>query len=400
MSTVLTPAPQTKTISSPDRRPVPRSGSPRRRTPTDPSERRIWLILLGTLTLAAFCVAMFLQQPRFRHTNTPISEIQLGANVPGSNPSEADDLTFGDSIDPDSWKMVRLTAQQGDGTLVEISLLRPDSWLAERNAVPGSVVDGLEFGRLGVVGDATVETIAPCPPIRPGPGRTVTGIYKHFGQKVLDLRTANGEEIGVTPDHRFWSADRREFVQAGDLKQGETLNLLDGTTTVSSITPRPSGEPVYTLEVHVEHVFHVAKSGVLVHNCNGAAARATRLGGFTDPNERAVAEYLEDLGHKVTKNTLEGVEGAGRQGDAFVNGIKHEFKALDPGPTANTIKNVVNNSIRKGGQAREIIIDARGTGLTEEIAKEGTFKALGISRGKLDGLTIIGDDFFFRFTPR
>ena len=268
MSTVLTPAPQTETTSIPTQRPTPRTGSPLRRTPTDPSERRIWLILLGTLALAAFCVGMFLQQPRFRHTDTPISEIQLGANVPGSNPSEADDLTFGDSIDPDSWKMVRLTAQQGDGTLVEISLLRPDSWLAERNAVAGSVVDGLEFGRLGVVGDATVETIAACPPIRPGPGRTVTGIYRHFGQQVLDLRTANGEEIGVTPDHRFWSADRREFVQAGDLHPGETLNLLDGTTTVTSITQRPSGEPVYTLEVHVEHVFHVAKSGVLVHNCN------------------------------------------------------------------------------------------------------------------------------------
>ena len=122
MSTVLTPAPQTETNSSPRRRPAPRSGARRRRTPADPGERRIWLILVGTLALAAFCLGMFLQQPRFRHTNTPISEIQLGANVPGSNPSEADDLTFGDSIDPDTWKMVRLTAQQGDGTLVEISV--------------------------------------------------------------------------------------------------------------------------------------------------------------------------------------------------------------------------------------------------------------------------------------
>jgi len=38
--------------------------------------------------------------------------------------------------------------------------------------------------------------------------------------------------------------------------------------------------------------------------------------------------------------------------------------------------------------------------LTEEIARQGTFKALGVSRGMLDGVTVIGDNFFFRYTPR
>ena len=80
--------------------------------------------------------------------------------------------------------------------------------------------------------------------------------------------------------------------------------------------------------------------------------------------------------------------------------LKHEFKTLDPGATAKTIKNVVNNSIRKGGQAREIIIDARLSGLTEAVSRQGTFMALGISRGLLDGVTVIGDDFLFRFAPR
>lgn len=60
-----------------------------------------------------------------------------------------------------------------------------------------------------------------------------------------------------------------------------------------------------------------------------------------------------------------------------------------------TVKNVVNDSIRDGGQAREMIIDARGTGLTKEAAEKGAAKALGISRGKLDGLTMLGDGYFF-----
>ena len=121
---------------------------------------------------------------------------------------------------------------------------------------------------------------------------------------------------------------------------------------------------------------------------------------FTDPKERAVADYLESLGRQVSKNPMEGVAGARRQGDAFVDGVLHEFKSLDPGAGPGTIKNVVNNSIRRGGQAREIVIDARGTGLGEAEAKQGAAKAFGISRGKVDGLTILGDDYFFRWSPK
>lgn len=83
----------------------------------------------------------------------------------------------------------------------------------------------------------------------------------------------------------------------------------------------------------------------------------------------------------------------GRQGDRIIDGIKTEYKTLDLGATQNTVKNVVNNSIRKGGQARQIIIDARGSGLTREEAITGIEKAMGISRGKIDQLRIIGDGF-------
>lgn len=67
---------------------------------------------------------------------------------------------------------------------------------------------------------------------------------------------------------------------------------------------------------------------------------------------------------------------------------------------SGTVKNVVNKSIRHEGQAREIVIDARGTGLSEDLAKRGAGRALGASRGKLDGLSILGDGYFFRWTPR
>ena len=67
------------------------------------------------------------------------------------------------------------------------------------------------------------------------------------------------------------------------------------------------------------------------------------------PKEQSIADAIKQrTGLDATPNPLEGVAGAGRQVDALIAGVKHEFKTLDPGATANTIKNVVNNSIRKG----------------------------------------------------
>lgn len=84
---------------------------------------------------------------------------------------------------------------------------------------------------------------------------------------------------------------------------------------------------------------------------------------------------------------------SGRQADAEVDSVRHEFKSLDPGADSSTIRNDVNNALRSTGQARNVIINARGSGLTIADAQRGVARVRGISRGKLDTLRIIGDDF-------
>ena len=49
---------------------------------------------------------------------------------------------------------------------------------------------------------------------------------------------------------------------------GETLKTLTGTTHVERITRRPEPEPVYNIEVDVDHVYRVGESGLLVHNAS------------------------------------------------------------------------------------------------------------------------------------
>jgi hypothetical protein len=113
----------------------------------------------------------------------------------------------------------------------------------------------------------------------------------------------------------------------------------------------------------------------------------------TQRQNEAIDDYLRSKGEDPLPNPQEGVPGEGRQGDRFVDGVKTEYKTLDPGATSATIRNTVNNSIRKGGQARQIIIDARGSGLTEAEALKGIERAMGVSRGKVDRIRVIGDGF-------
>lgn len=106
--------------------------------------------------------------------------------------------------------------------------------------------------------------------------------------------------------------------------------------------------------------------------------------------EKAIADLLASEG-KTVKSLLE--KNQGRTADAEVDGIPTEFKSLVIGATNSTVKNLINSSIRRGGQARKIIIDARGSGLTEAEANLGLQRAKNVSRGKIDSVRIIGDGY-------
>jgi hypothetical protein len=106
--------------------------------------------------------------------------------------------------------------------------------------------------------------------------------------------------------------------------------------------------------------------------------------------------YLRAQGRTVEANPAEGQAGSGRQGDRIVDGVKTEYKHPQPGADSGVIRNEVNNSIRRGGQARQIIIDARDTGLTQGEAVRGINRAMGIARGKVDVVEVIGDGYHVR----
>ena len=116
--------------------------------------------------------------------------------------------------------------------------------------------------------------------------------------------------------------------------------------------------------------------------------------GSFDIAEQRIADFLSSLGREVRPNPDEGITGFGRQADAIVDFLRVEFKSLKPGAVSNTIKNRVSDSLKNGGQSRNILFDARGSGLNQTDALHGINRTLNVNKKKVDNISVIGDDFF------
>ena len=112
-------------------------------------------------------------------------------------------------------------------------------------------------------------------------------------------------------------------------------------------------------------------------------------GGLFSPEERRLAEYLAERGHRVRAVP----RGLDKTPDAEIDGERTEFKTPEAGADSSTIRNRVNDSISGIGQARRIIVDARGTGLGIAEARRALARVGGIARGKLDNLRTVGDGY-------
>ena len=209
--------------------------------------------------------------PAPRYVTKEIREVRIFDWVLARNPelTETGRAEFPE-IEPANWRLVTLEMPKQDGSRLDISLARPSEWIEVKCIASGATID-LDLPEMGAEGPARVRSVAPCPTPGPKPdprSRLVTGLFRHTTADILDVSVAGQTKpIGATPAHPFWSEDRHAFIPAGRLRPGEHLRTAHGAITqVTHIAPRPTSEPVYNLEVDVEHVYYVTADGVLVHN--------------------------------------------------------------------------------------------------------------------------------------
>ncbi|MEZ6119641.1 MAG: polymorphic toxin-type HINT domain-containing protein [Pirellulaceae bacterium] len=178
----------------------------------------------------------------------------------------------------------------------------------------------LNLAEMGAVGDATMLSVEACPAIAVKPSerhRVVTGKFVHSSADVIDLWVEGlGEPIGTTGSHPFWSVERQAFVPAELLEPNEHLQTADQRSLrLIRKQPRMGSTPVYNLEVDVEHVYFVARQGVLVHNSYDA------------PNS---GKLIFEAGSNTWKSPAGLIYG---QGSKQGNRVKHVLEHLVPDPS-------------------------------------------------------------------
>lgn len=170
------------------------------------------------------------------------------------------------------WRSLEIEMPKPDGTIAELSVLRPLWWIEQTGAKAGGTID-LGMQEIGVSGEARVLKIGPCEvDSRDNPKGTniVTGTINHQNAEAWDLVFNNNTDdpLGVTANHPIYSFDRDDWVPAGELRINEKVRTIDGTATLTSKSKRPGRETVYNLEVHRSHAYHVSQLGILAHNNN------------------------------------------------------------------------------------------------------------------------------------
>ena len=286
------------------------------------------------------------QVSRSKPAVKPIEQIRVGDRVAAHNP-EVSNVERASWEEPDwrTWVKLSLRITKQNGSHADVEVLRPRAWLREnlifaatrrpcmlklpvaapttsRSLIPlhpvyceliatassieagGGEVAGLcaylDLPELGIQGLGLVTDIQLLPLVKPGTGRVVTATFAHSSADVIDLviedSTGQQESIGVTSNHPFWSIDRQQFIPAGDLQNGESLQAYSGRTQhIVSKTPRKDAT-VYNLEVHGEHVYYVGKGNVLVHNNGcGEAAKGVDTGVMHDAHINAPRVDVNDL---------------------------------------------------------------------------------------------------------
>ena len=216
-----------------------------------------------------------------RLRTTPIGEIRLGMRVLAENPELAGQHLPDTPIDPASWRTIALTMTKPDGGRLDMEFIRSPEWMEETGArVVGDVIP-LDLPELDISGPATVTAVGPCPTLEKGEGRLVTGRFVHEAAEVLNLYVEGLEKpIGTTPNHLFWSEDRKEFVAAGQLRTSELLKCSDGIHRTVTSAHRVPAAQVFNLEIDQEHVYGVGNVGIVVHNTYPGGTAPNRVSRF------------------------------------------------------------------------------------------------------------------------
>jgi RHS repeat-associated protein len=137
--------------------------------------------------------------------------------------------------------------------------------------------------------------------------RQVLETYEREPSAIFDLTLFDdknhADTLGVTPEHPFWGS-KQEWVLAEDLRPGDVIWSIErGWLTVKSIHVRPQQEPVYNLNVDIDHTYVVGVLGTWAHNSGPCSKSPAPTG-----NNHSVGTIETAEGTRASNTTRLGVK--------------------------------------------------------------------------------------------
>ena len=273
----------------------------------------------------------------------PISDIRVGERVWTAHADAFQDSET--HVDPATWKHVVLRAESRweDGTLddVNVETLQPPEWIAAHHVTVGATVPlPLDLIEMGLPEDmkAKVLAVAPCVPLKPGPGRVVLTTVNHLNRDVCELTVEDNigrrETVRPTGLHRFCRALDDQWVHLNEVKPGDLLHGRSGALKVLAIERIPHVHRVYNMTVEHEHIYSVSALGVLAHN-NGC-----RPPNLTPPNagrSGALREALRQNGVPTSQQPSRVLPNLDRRGNPQPGRV-YEYDVIGPGGKKRTVR--------------------------------------------------------------
>ena len=233
----------------------------------------------------------------------PIESIELGSRVITEAPDWLPrDGEFGEP-EQATWRQVNLLQHRGDGTVIEMELIRPQWWINLAGLKVGTIFE-LPFPELQTVGTASVLSFADCPPIQSGEGDVVIGRFvTRAATNFMTVTLEGGSEFTGTNLHPVWSIDTNDWKRIDEFQIGERLSTRDGPQNIVDIITCLKTKDVFNVEVFGNHVYRVLNEGILVHNA-GVDYAAIPLTYSVSTLASRLGTAIGEVAHHVIPNSL------------------------------------------------------------------------------------------------
>ena len=212
----------------------------------------------------------------FAYTYSPFDDAEIYTNKNDEIPIELRNID-NEPITPYTWKVIQIKLVEPDSSILIATLKRPNWWIKHYKADKVGNRFNIFISDMNVAGEAEVlkiqgQQIDTRIETHKAEGnykfRPVTGKFERTSSDVWTYYFENGDTIGCTPNHPYYSQDRLEYVPIGEINIGENIKLAGEkfTKLVSKVKHNKGSETVYNLEIYRDHNFYVGNQGLLVHN--------------------------------------------------------------------------------------------------------------------------------------